>query len=323
MAELDRGHLPALLESVSIKYTNGAFKINRIFPRVQMKKASDKILVDDKSNIYTLHNTQRGQDGRSNFVNFKEHTLEYSCENHALHTYVSDKLLKNNDYPYNLMIRRTEGLTEKILLDLEAYGVEFAENPDNYVFKTDIAGKWGDPTSSNVPKDVDEAKAQMLIPPNVFACGMLDYLLICQDPHFANFIAGGATPDNPALVKPEVMAIILGVQEVVIFEAQYRLNPQEPESSGQWVRLWNNFAALYYVEGLGEEEFEPEPDMTTFALMANWDPDQQKRSTRVNTDYNTERDGGSQFIEVEADAGIAQAIPEAGFHFANITTASP
>lgn len=323
MAELDRGHLPALLESVSIKYINGAFKINRIYPLVHVKKSSDKILVDDKGNIYTLHDTYRGEDGRSNYVNFGEQTLEYACKNHALHTYVSDKLLKNNDFPYNPMIRRTEGLTEKILLDREARGVEFAGDSANYVFTTDIAGKWGDPTTSNVPKDVDEAKAQMLIPPNVFAVGMLDYLKISQDPHFAAYVSGGATPDNPALVRPEVMAVLLGVKEVVIFEAQYRSNPNEPEASGTWTRLWNNFAGLYYVEGLGEEEYVPEIDMTTFAIMPSWDPDQQSRSTRVNTDYNTERDGGSQFIEVEEDVDIAQAIPEAGFLFQFITTASP
>lgn len=320
MAELDYGHVPALLESVSLKYKNSIFRINELLPLVHVLKRSDKILVNDMSNVFTRHKTARGQDGRSNFVSFNEHTVEFSCKNHALHTYVSDKLVKNANPALQPLIRATEGLTEKILLDREIRGAEYLGDTANYntAFKQNIAAAWGDLTASNPVEDILAAKGSMLTPPNVFAVGDQDFRSLIQHPAFKQYISGGATADSPAVMTAEVLASILGVERVIVFASQYRTNPDEPDASATWEMIWDNFAGLYYVEGLGEDNFLPELDMTSFGFMASWDPDQKQRPTRVNVDFNMERDGGSHFLEAEEDTDITISIPEVGFLFYNL-----
>ncbi len=323
MGVLDYGHVPQLLESTAIRYRNGAFRIQEMLSLVHVEHKSDEIEASDKRDVFTVEANERGEDGRSNFVNFHEHTVEFKCINHAEHTWVSDKVIKNRNVPEALMMRRAEDLTQRILLSREVRGCSFCSTAANFGFTSDVAGQWADFAVSNPVDDIKSALSQMLIPGNVFGIGELDYLtVLSRHPAVLDHVSGGSTSEKPAIVPPDVMAIILGVRKVVVFGAKHRTNPMSTDANAAWSPVMNNSACLLYVDGLDEPEFEPDIDISSFGWLASWDPDQQKRHVRVNTDYDKQRDGGSNFVEVEEDVAVVNAVPEAGHLFQNISTAA-
>lgn len=319
MSTLDRGHLRSLLQNVSLRYRNGKFRMNELLPMVHVPHITDEIEVGDKSNVYTLENTKRGELGRSNFVKFGEHTVAYKCVNDTQYTYVPDKNLKNRDVPEDLLMARTTALTEKILLAMEFRGAAAMKNTTNFGTATDIAGAWAS-ASYDFVSVIKTAQASMPVPGNVFGVGKLDYLKMSVNTVLNGYINGGATSDKPSVIQPEIMATIMGVDKIVIFDMSYRSNPQSADGDAAWLPVWNNFAVLLYVEGVNDEEFEPSVDMSSYGFFASYDPDQQKRLTRVNTSFNEEVDGGSHYIEVEADTTPVIGIPEYGYLFQDITT---
>lgn len=321
--ELDRGHLPALLNSASLAYQNAEYRINKIMKPVFVNKKADKVLVSDVENAFTASNLARGTDGRSNRSRTKYTTAPYVCSDAAQHDYVADSDIKNADMPaFDLYQETTLTLTNKILLGREIKGATFLRNASNYSgFTEDLNGAWADVENVNIASKIKSVQKQMLMPGNVLAIGGVDADLLTLNAKLLARVSGGSTSENPGLIyQEETLARVLDLDAVIILNAKQRTNPDAPDASAQWSSVWSNFAVLMYVQDINAEAMKMRLRMATFGFMASYDPDGMDRLVQINTNYNKEIDGGSQFIEAQACDGFAVGLPGAGFLFTDIRT---
>lgn len=110
-------HQDAILTNVSVKYANGAAISDLVFPRVKVKKESDKYYKYTRD--FRIPNTKRAMGSETNKIGWNVTTDTYFCEEYGLHDDIYDRMRDNVDNPLDLDIDTTENITNALMLDRE------------------------------------------------------------------------------------------------------------------------------------------------------------------------------------------------------------
>lgn len=118
-------------------YRPTGFVADQLFPVLPVKKRSDLYYVWDKGQRFRLErsdgrNTMRADGARSKQVNFGFTTANYSAEEWALSTFVTDEERDNQDQPLQLEVSKVQGTQDLLLLDYELRVANLVTTTGNY-----------------------------------------------------------------------------------------------------------------------------------------------------------------------------------------------
>lgn len=151
-------HVDAQLSNISVRYVNEDYIGTQLMPIVPVQKESDKYVLYGTGNFRNPE-TLRANKGEANE---SEYTIlgrdAYSCDEHALKDYVTDRDRAQADDPLSPEMDVTLELTDQIQLDHEirvATQVTTAANYDTGHFTT-LSGtsQWSDFANSDPLKDI-------------------------------------------------------------------------------------------------------------------------------------------------------------------------
>lgn len=234
-------HIDQVLTNMTIAHMQGAenFIASRVFPNVSVDKQSDKYYVWDRDFFNRINEIEKAAPGtESPEISLSVSTDSYYVDLFHLGASFSDQQLANEDVALNTRSMAAATLANKFMLKKErdfitnyfATGVWTTEytgvgNADN---DTDAeVTQWDDYTNSTPIVDVRTAKRAMFLASSgvssfndivmVMTRDVFDTLL--DHPDILARLNTGVTPTNPALVDQQRLAQILGVSEILIFDA--------------------------------------------------------------------------------------------------------
>jgi hypothetical protein len=126
-------HVDVPLTNFSLKYSNGAFVADRVCPRISVAKESDKYFLYGRQDFKERQDV-RADKADANFINSWtiDDTPTYTCLEHSLADYVSDRERRNADAPLAPDFDCTQGLTQMILLGREKRVADLYTTAANY-----------------------------------------------------------------------------------------------------------------------------------------------------------------------------------------------
>jgi hypothetical protein len=228
-------HVNAPLTNISVAYMQKAenFIAHRVFPKVPVMKQSDRYYVYTRADFNRREDTKRGDGAESSGSGYNvDNTPTYFCDVYAHHKDVSDRIRKNSDAAHDPDDAAARFVAQKLMIDKEA---DWA----NSYFKAgvwtggDIAGvasspnssqaiHWDDQTSGTPIENVDTGKTAVLeatgMEPNTLVLGAHVYKALKNNPDIIDRIkySGGVSPDRPAMVTPQLLAQLFGVDRVLV-----------------------------------------------------------------------------------------------------------
>jgi len=109
-------HTDKLLSEISLRYNNGEFVAEEVFPKVTVKKNSDRYRIYTRN--FRLPNSQRADKAAARLQSFDVTYSSYLLQPRALKDYVTDEMAENYDMA-DLRSDTTEELTDFILRQKE------------------------------------------------------------------------------------------------------------------------------------------------------------------------------------------------------------
>lgn len=148
-------HVDQYLSAVSIRYTNEQLVGTVLFPRIAVKKQSDRIATFGKEHFHT-YDDLRAPGTPANQITHSYGYDTYFCEPHSLKEAIPDEITDNADDPFSPLEDSTSLITEALLLNQEIR-IRDAINNNASIPKTDISATsvpWDQSTSTNPDKDI-------------------------------------------------------------------------------------------------------------------------------------------------------------------------
>lgn len=236
---------PALSE-VSVKYTNDSFIADQIFPIVRVGKQTGKYYVYDKSNL-RIDKTARAAGSGANEVGFGLSTASFSCDDHALKSFVPDEIQDQAEAALNPLVDEVENLTEKMLLDRELTLATMMADTAQVTSNTTLSGttQWSDYSNSDPIGDVRTARTSVhtntFKKPNTMVMGKQVFDQLCDHPAIVERVKYSAL----GVITPELMARVFQVEKIIVGEAGYNSAAEGASDSMSYV--WGKHAWLVYV----------------------------------------------------------------------------
>jgi len=150
-------HQDAILTNVSIKFTNGEMIADRVFPRVKVKKESDKYYIYTRD--FRIPNTHRAMGAETKKIGWNVTTDSYFCEEYGLHDDIFDRMRTNVDVPLDLDIDTTENITSALMRDREKRVADIAFSTSFITTYDTLTGadQWSDFAGSDPLGDLQTA----------------------------------------------------------------------------------------------------------------------------------------------------------------------
>lgn len=208
------------LSNVSVKYTNSAFIADMILPVVKVSKQTGKYYIYDKSNL-RIDATTRAAGAGANEIDFGLSTDSFSCDDHALKSFVADEIQDQAEAALNPLIDETETITEKLMLDRENNAATLLTTAANFTNTSALSGtsQWSDYSNSDPIGDVRTARtaihAATFKKPNTMILGKQVFDYLCEHPQIIERIKYSAL----GVVTEELLARIFQVEKVLVGEA--------------------------------------------------------------------------------------------------------
>lgn len=234
-------HIDETLTNMTIAHMQGDtnFVAPRVFPNVPVDYQSDRYYVWDDGYFNRLNQVQKAAPGtESPEISLSVSTDTYYVDLFHLGASFSEQQLANEDTALRTRSVGAQALALQGMLKREqdfistffAPGVwatqyEGVANADNNL-ATEVT-QWDDYTNSTPIVDVRRAKTAMHLASYGVSRGNDIVMLVTRDvmdvlldhPDILNRMNTGVTPDNPALADANRLAQILGVSEVLVFDA--------------------------------------------------------------------------------------------------------
>lgn len=150
-------HVDAILTNISIKHKNAMYIAEQIFPIVSVTQQSDKYYIFTKADMFRNTAKKRAPGTASEGQSFGLSTDTYFCEEVAQHTLLEDEVRDNADSVLALETTKTQFVTDKIYLELEARieaMIMTTTNWDNYTTLTGT-NQWSDYDNSDPITDFE------------------------------------------------------------------------------------------------------------------------------------------------------------------------
>lgn len=248
-------HVDAALTDFALALPTPEFIADRVFPRVQVRKESDKyfkFVRREELNPETGKDLRAPGDCASEF-RWQAETDTYSAEEYAWRHLLPDRIRDNSDTPVRPRMRTVRKLTQKLWLGYEKR-VQALTQDTAALSGGPPAIKW-DAAGADPEKDVDAAKEVMKVQLGAFPNTMV--------------LNGGAARALRRTLKDEVTALTLqekigfsdlpeslwGLRILVGNALENTANPGQPQSIAD---VWTDDVALLYVD--------PDPGLDSFTF---------------------------------------------------------
>ena len=248
-------HVNALLTQLSIAYQNPMYIAERIFPVVRVNKQSDIVPKYDQSHWFRdeaalLADTEPPPKGGYSV----DVTDTYFCHIYGIAHEIPDTVRSNQDSPFNADNDGMAWLMDRMLMRKERSFVgDFWKTS---VWDTDKAGgtdftKWSTYATSTPIEDIRGFKRELrrLIArnPNVLVLGDLTYDRLEDHPDMLERVKYGQTAGAPAMVTPNLIAQLLGLDEVLVGTSIYTADEEgTAEASVTYSANWDDDGLLLY-----------------------------------------------------------------------------
>lgn len=240
-------HQDAILTNVSIKYANGDSICDTVFPRVKVKKESDKFYTYTRN--FRLPNAKRAIGSESERIDWNLGEDNYFCEEYALHGDVYDRERKNADVPLKLDVDCTENVVDALTLLREKRVADIAFNAAVVTNNTTLAGanQWSDYAGSDPLGDIATGiyavKAASGKKPNIVVMGEEVMIQLEQHPDLIERIK---FTQKGVVTADLLSSLIPGKPKVIVGDMMYDSSQEgDTESLGY---IWGKKVLLAYAE---------------------------------------------------------------------------
>ena len=228
-------HVDAALSNIStaILQNPNKFIADKVFPRVPVLHKSDKYYKYPRSFFNRTEAQERAPGTEAAQKDYAIETDTYSCQVYTVKHLIADQIRANSDPAINLDADAATLLAHDLLIQKDVKwastyfggGIWTGGDVDGVAGTpgTGEVRQWSDTTNGTPVTDIDTAitsiQASTGLRPNTVVMGREVFDKVKRHPEFIDLINGGATTSQPALAQEEMMANILGVERVLVFES--------------------------------------------------------------------------------------------------------
>lgn len=246
-------HVDAPLTNVSIATMNkdDAFVAQKVFPRVPVKKESDKFFIFDKDFLFRSKTEQRAPGAPVVLRDYKISTDSYSAEEYAAGIVVPDRVAENSDSPLSPYTNAAEVLAHDMKMFIEYNWSVSAFAASIWTSEAALSGTdmFDDYTGSDPIGKIETAKTTINgltgIPTSELSIvmGKAVWDKLYRHPQIvANFGGGYSGMLVPTLAQ---VASILGVKDITVGEGVWNTN-NEGNSTQTLTRILGKSLLVYY-----------------------------------------------------------------------------
>ena len=243
MPTINKIHNDKILSELSVQYKNAEYIADEVFPKLPVKKLSDKYYIFVKD--FKIPETIRSIKGIAREASFDLSTASYNLEKHSLKDYVSDDEKDNYDLK-DLLADTTEFLTDKIKLRKEKITADLIDNTGTWSLGVSLAatGLWTSNSVGSNPIPVIDTGASTIITysgvkPNRMILPR-DGFVACK--HHVSIL------DRVKYTSKEMTVATLeglfDMEKILVPTVQY--DTAAPGVAASVSALWADFALLYY-----------------------------------------------------------------------------
>ena len=243
------------LTNYSVAYRNGELIADLALPRVSETSPQPFYYKWDKD-AFRLDNDQRAPGTKSNRASFgvKKQT-EFNLTEHTLHDLIPIETInaaKDADQTWDIKQDYVQMLIDKMLNRYEYDTAATLFNTSTFSgYTSALSGnnRWDVYGTSDPLADAETAKelvrAAVGIYPNTAIMGATVFSKLRNHPDVLARIVGGSTSATPAQVTRENLAILLGVDKVLVGSAIYNSAPEGATDS--MADIWGKFCLFAYI----------------------------------------------------------------------------
>lgn len=250
-------HVRKLLTNISVQYKNPDYIAERISPPVLVDKQSDLIPTYTKEFWARSVAQQLAPMQPPPIGGYEVETEPYFCKIYGIADAIPDEQTANQDLPFNAARDSVEWVTDQMQLKHE---IEFLENYwKTGVWGVDATGdgggaddfvKWSDYATSTPIPDIRGYMRTirhnlMGRNPNKLVLGDLTYDVLADHPDILDRVKYASSADRPAMVTPNLLAQLLGLDEVLIGSVVYTTDA-EGAASVSYTNGYDDDALLLY-----------------------------------------------------------------------------
>ncbi|NBD34394.1 MAG: hypothetical protein GVY30_00160 [Chloroflexi bacterium] len=251
-------HVRKLLTNISVQYKNDNYIADRIAPPVPVDKQADLIPVYTKEYWARSVAEELAYMQAPPVGGYEVETDSYMCRMYGIADAIPDEQNENQDLPFNAARDASEWVTDQLMLKRE---IDFLTNFwTTGVWGTDAVGdgggaddfvKWSDYTTSTPLADLRGYARTirhntMGRNPNVLVLGDLTFDVLADHPDVMETIKYSASAESPARVTPNLLAQLLGLDEVLIGTVVYTTTPEGGDAT--YTNGYGDDALLVYRE---------------------------------------------------------------------------
>lgn len=228
-------HVNRPLTNMAMMYVQdeGAFVSDKIFPNIPSKNQSDIYFIYPKGHFARDAMVKRAPGTESAGIGFDVTTSSYLCTNFSLHHDVADEVRANQDSPLDMDRDAAIQVTQAALIRRER---EFATKfMTTGVWATDVTGVSGTPSGNQVKQWNDSASTPLKDitkwttevqkatgrRPRGLGIGRLVWDQLKNHPEILDRVNAGQTPGKPAEVTKEIVARLMELNELHVFDGVY------------------------------------------------------------------------------------------------------
>ena len=241
-------HIDAALTAIAIGYLNPMFIADKVLPHVPVAKKSDSFFKFLKGDWFRLDARVRGAGAQAAQGGYKLTSDSYSCLEYALAHPVPVELINNADAAIRPWETAVNYVMRQILLRKEYVVSSLITTAANWTTSNDAEGNWLYSAATNTfITDMFTAKKVIReligVDPNVFVCDANTWDNILQNQEVLERIKYSSSAGSPAIVTPNLVAQLFGLNEVHVGGAIYS-SDEETVAGTEFtaVRMWETNA---------------------------------------------------------------------------------
>lgn len=225
-------HVDEPLTQILVNYQPSGFIADQVAPIVGVGKQFDMIGGISQADTFRIEDTIRAPSTSPKKVALNVTSDTFFCRNYALRSEFSVEDLVNVDQVWNLRENRALLMKDILFLDWENRLATLATDTVNVSTVTAAASLWSDHDNSDPIEDVDIAARQLRAVsgyrPNVaiFGWEAWDHIRRNVAVRTQLFPAPGITTAGAGLVNAANLATVLGINKVLVAEAQHNINAE-------------------------------------------------------------------------------------------------
>lgn len=260
-------HIDAFLSGFSLQYRPEGFIADQIFPVVPVAKQSDVFAKIDKGNWFRSSVADRAPGTLANEINYTVSSDTYFCPNYALRHPVAVEAVQNADPPHAPLLRGTEFLADKHMLNYEIRVYDTVVGGVGSV--TTLAGTniWSDFNNSDPMTDLEVAANAIQgttgLEPNLCVMPRKVWQKVRRHPDIVQRVFPGAGIGGT--VNLQQFGDLIGVERVLL--ARTIKNTSTEGAADTFTDVWSTHVHLLHVKA------NPGLNTATFAIAPRWNGD--------------------------------------------------